>query len=207
MLEGNFLVEDSTISLEANGFGNAAPPEADAFFNSLAIRSAPPTKPGPPAKGDPGQEPTGLTQIVKGKAAEINNALIKGDYGKVADLTHPKVIEMAGGRQKMIAAMEAGTKEMKAKGLEISSCQIGVPSDPVKSESDLFVVVPFELEMKVPGGKARQGSFVIGVSGDMGKSWVFVNGDVDVNQLKQVLPTLPNGLKLPEKQKLVIEKG
>ena len=43
-----------------------------------------------------------LRQVVKQKAAEINDALLKEDFGKFADLTHPKVVELMGGRQKMM---------------------------------------------------------------------------------------------------------
>jgi hypothetical protein len=60
--------------------------------------------------------------------------------------------------------------------------------------------------MTAPGGKILQKSFVIGVSGDEGKSWVFVNGDVDIKQVKKVLPNLPDELKRPEKQKPVFKK-
>ena len=98
---------------------------------------------------------TALKQAIKGKVEEINNALLKEDFGMVVDLTHPKLVALMGGRQKMISVMEAGTKEMKSKGFEFHSAKVEDPSEPVKSGSDLFVVVPFELEMKVPGGKLR----------------------------------------------------
>jgi len=47
---------------------------------------------------------------------------------------------------------------------------------------------------------------VIGVSSDQGKSWTFVNGDLDIKKVKQVLPNLPAQLRLPERQKPVFEK-
>lgn len=46
-----------------------------------------------------------LKNTAKAKVEELQNALIKQDFGKVADLTHPKVLEMAGGRNKMIAVI------------------------------------------------------------------------------------------------------
>jgi hypothetical protein len=147
-----------------------------------------------------------LKKVVKGKVEEINNALIKWDFAKVADLTHPRAVKLIGGREKMISVMESGTKDMKSKGFAIRSVKVGDPSDPVVAGTDLFVVVPILLEIKAPGGRLLQKSFVIGVSGDQGKSWAFVNGDLEVKQVKQVLPNLPGQLKLPEKQKPVFEK-
>lgn len=147
-----------------------------------------------------------LKKIVKEKVEEINRAAIKDDFGKVADLTHPNLVRLMGGREKMISTMESAVKEMKSNGFVIRSARVDDPSDPIATGQELFVVVPFVLEMKVPGGKVLAKSFVIGVSSDKGKSWAFVNGDLDINAVKQVLPTLPNQLKLPEKQKPVFEK-
>jgi hypothetical protein len=140
-------------------------------------------------------------KIVKTKVEEMNDAMIKEDFGKIADLTYPKVVELMGGRDKMISMMESGTKDMKSKGFTFKSCKVEDPSDPVKSGSDLFVVVPFQLEIKAPGGKLLAKSFVIGVSSDQGKNWGFVNGDLDGKKVKQVLPNLPEELKLPEREK------
>jgi hypothetical protein len=147
-----------------------------------------------------------VTQILKKKVEEINNALVKEEFGKVADLTHPKVVELMGGRDKMVAAMASGIKQMKSSGHTFAGVKVEAPSEPVSAGSDLFAVVPFLMEIKIPGGKLTQRSFVIGVSGDAGKSWTFVNGDIDAKTIRRVLPNLPEKLKLPEKQKPVFEK-
>jgi hypothetical protein len=154
----------------------------------------------------PAAEDAPLKKAVKVKVEEINRALIKEDFAKVADLTHPRVVKLMGGRDKMIATLATGMKAMKAQGFAPRSAKVDEPSDPVAAGPDLFVVVPYQLEIKVPGGKLLQKSFVIGVSGDRGKSWSFVNGDLDVKQVKAVLPHLPEKLKLPEKQKPVFVK-
>jgi hypothetical protein len=152
-----------------------------------------------------GEEDT-LKQVVKGKVEEINNSLINEEFGKVVDLTHPKIVEQMGGRQKMIAVLEVGSKEMKSKGFQPCSIKVDTPSDPVKAGLDQYVVVPFLTEIKVPGGRLLQKASVVGVSGDRGKTWVFVNGDLGRKKIKEVLPNLPEQLKIPEKQRPVFEK-
>ena len=156
-----------------------------------------------------------VKKTVKQKVQEINDAIIRADFATVADLTHPKVVQMMGGRDKMIATMQAGEKDMKAKGFSFLSTKVDDPSDTVTGgppaaviagASELYVTVPFELKMKTPDGKMAVKSFVIGVSTDHGKTWTFVNGDLDPKQIKEVLPNLPARLKLPEKQKPVTEK-
>jgi hypothetical protein len=147
-----------------------------------------------------------IKKAAKEKVEEMNNAIMKEDFGKVADLTHPRVVELMGGRDKMVSAMEAGTKEMKSQGYAFTSVKVDDPSDIVPAGPDLYVVVSFQMEMKAPGGRLKSKSFVIGVSSDAGKTWTFVNGDVDLKSVKQVLPDLPDKLKLPDKQKPVFEK-
>jgi hypothetical protein len=147
-----------------------------------------------------------LKQTAKAKVEEINAALIKEDFGKIVDLTHPKLVELLGGRDKAIAKVEAATKEMKAKGFTVRSGKVEEPSEPVAAGNELYIVVPFQLEMKAPGGRMLIKSFSIGVSNDQGKSWTFLNGDQELAQVKQMLPNLPEALKLPERQKPVFEK-
>lgn len=147
-----------------------------------------------------------LKKTVAGKVEEMNNALINGSFAKIVDLTHPKVIEMAGGRDKMIAEIESTMKQLKEKGVEFRSAKLGDISDPAAGGDDIFVVVPFDLELKAPGGKLRQKTFVIGISPDKGKAWTFVNGDLDAKSVKQMLPNLPDALKLPERQMPKFEK-
>lgn len=102
--------------------------------------------------------------------------------------------------------MEAGTKDMRSRGVGFRSVKVGEPSDPIKSGSELFVVVPFRLVMKVPGGSLFQNGFVIGDSEDQGKTWVFVDGSGDIKTIKAALPNLPEQLKLPAKKQPVFEK-
>ena len=147
-----------------------------------------------------------IKKTVKEKVTEMNDALVKEDFGKVADLTHPKVVAGMGGREKMISVLQSGTVEMKKQGYAFQSVKVDEPLDPVKGGDDLYVVAPFQLEIKAPGGKLTSKTFVIGVSNDKAKTWVFVNGDGDPAELRKVLPNLPPDLKFPEKQKPVFEK-
>src|SRR5262249_13009538 len=146
-------------------------------------------------------------KVVASKVQELNDALLKGDYARIADLTHAKVIESTGGRDKMIEQMKTIMKQLKDKGVEVVGVKLEPVADPVKGSDGLYIVAPFELEMKVPDGKMRSKTFVIGVSPDQGKNWTFVNGDLDIKQVKQMLPNLPAELKLPERQVPKIEKN
>ena len=79
-------------------------------------------------------EDTTLKKVVKAKAEEIHNAIFKEDYNKVIDLTHPNVLKMLGSRDKMIALLESGMKEMKSRGFAFRSATMDDPSDPVTAD-------------------------------------------------------------------------
>src|SRR5688500_15188216 len=108
-------------------------------------------------------EDAAIQKSAKAKAEEIQSALVKGDFGKVADLTHPRVIEGLGGREKMLDVMTRGLAEMKEQGFEFKSVTVLDPSAPVKGGKEIYVFVPFDLEMKVPGKRLTTRGGVIGV--------------------------------------------
>jgi hypothetical protein len=152
---------------------------------------------------------SGLANVVqdrvKEKAQECSSALLAENYGRLADLTYPKVVQMTGGREKMIAYLRSGTTRMKADGSVILSTDIGNPSAVTAAGPDLFSVVPTDTEMKVKGGKLKIKSFMIAVSSDAGKTWSFIDGgDVDDQKIRTVLPNLPATLKLPAREKPIL---
>ena len=147
-----------------------------------------------------------IRKAVKAKVEELNSALLREDFAKVVSLTYPKLVKLAGGSKTLIESMEVGTKSMKEKGISITSVETVAPSSLVKAGTELYTVVPFMMKMAIPEGTMRVKSFVIGVSSDQAKTWTFVNGDIEAEALKQVLPDLPKELKLPQKQKPEIEK-
>ena len=140
---------------------------------------------------------------VKRKAQEVGQAVVKGDYAKLVELTYPKVVETMGGRDKMIAAVETLMKQMKDQGYVMRSVVVGDPAEFMTEGPHTFVVVPTTVEMTAPGGKVVGKSYLLGISADGGKTWWFVDGSgLDTKEKRdKVLPKLPAKLKLPEKQK------
>jgi hypothetical protein len=147
--------------------------------------------------------------VAKQKASEVAQATVKGDFDKIATLTYSKVIDEMGGREKMIAAMKTGFKDLKARGIEFRSAKVESASPLVAGGTEDYTIVPFTLEMKVPGGRATTKSFLLGISADKGKTWTFVDGSGignDETMRKRLLPNLPKKLILPEKEKPVFHK-
>jgi hypothetical protein len=160
-----------------------------------------------PKKGTAGEDTP--EKVAKRKANEVVQATIKSDFDKIADLTYPKVVDQMGGRKKMIDAMTTGLRDMKARGIEFTSAKIEDARPLVAGGADVYTIIPFTLEIKVPGGRATTKSYLLGISADKGKTWSFVDGSGignDERMAKKLLPNLPQELKLPKKEKPVFHK-
>ena len=115
---------------------------------------------------------------------------------------------MMGGREKAISIVDAGIKNMKEHGAEILAFRIGVPSDFKTGGSDLFTVIPTEVDAKVPEGKLTGKSFLVGISSDQGKTWFFADGSqLNEESVKSMFPKFPAALKLPAKTPPVVTKN
>jgi hypothetical protein len=58
---------------------------------------------------------------LEAQAKEIGDAFVRKDFQRFTALTYPKVIEMAGGKEKFIKAVAEETKQEEAQGLQILS--------------------------------------------------------------------------------------
>jgi hypothetical protein len=141
--------------------------------------------------------------VVKRHAQEVGESLKKKDYAKVIDLTYPKAIELMGGREKAIRAVESEMKKAEDIGVSVASVTIGEPGEFLAEGKNTFVIVPSTTEMTAPGGKIVARSYLLGVSPDGGKTWTFIDGSGlrTPERRKLILPKLPGKLKLPEYHK------
>ncbi len=147
-------------------------------------------------------------RAAKKAAEELAEATLKGDDGKLVDRTFDKIVEMAGGREKMILKISEFRKSLEAKGVKIHSLKIGAPGEVLKEGKYVFVVVPTVMEMRVPKASLTGKSFLLGISSDDGKSWKFVEGVKVRDQAarEKVLPALPKRLSLPPMEQPMITR-
>ena len=140
-----------------------------------------------------------IAKAAKAKAEAVQTALVKGDFGAVADGTHPKVIEQLGGREKMLATLTRTLDEMKAGGAEFKKIDVLDPTQVARVGKDIYVYVPLDLEMKVPGKRVRTRGGLVGVSSDGGKTWTFIDTSPGRDAIKSLVPELPDAITFPRK--------
>lgn len=150
--------------------------------------------------------PQATPEAIQKTAQACADALLKGDYAAFVQYTHPKIIEMAGGRDKMIAMIKSGMDAIKSEGMTITAYKIEPPAETIPAGDDLTAIVPTLLQMSSPTQKITQKSYLLAISSDNGKHWTFVDG-AGLNQsvIQSIIPNSPKELKLPEKQAPIIE--
>lgn len=152
------------------------------------------------------------TERIRTLAAGNSAALSSKNYARLLDLTYPKVVEMVGGRDKMIETLRRGSEEMKAHGSAILGAEVSEPNEVVSAGDKKFAIVPMTVRVQVPDGTLRSKGFLIAVSEDRGKTWTFIDraGLVrepgkEKDKLARVLPDFPPQLSLPARTQPVLE--
>lgn len=164
---------------------------------SASCKSAPPRQaqasPSPPAA-------TESYPKLSAQAQQLEDAFSRKDYGKVIDLTYPKVIELAGGREKMLAETTREVQSMEAEGVVIISSTYASPSQFVSDASGIYAVIPVVSKVKATDGVFQTEGSLIGVSTDGGQNWTFIDATgKDQTELKKILPNLDRFNLPPEK--------
>lgn len=137
---------------------------------------------------------------IRAKASEMTTAVRTGQNDKIIDLMYPKVVELAGGHEKMMAILKNMIEEMKRSGFKMDSVSIGQPGEPVAGGSKLFAIVPQTAYLTGNNVKIEGPSFLLAISMDQGKTWYFLDGSALTPELvKQLFPDFPATLKLPAK--------
>lgn len=112
-----------------------------------------------------------------------------------------EIIGMVGGVDKMLAAIGQAKADFKKQGLVIESVELDPPARIVASGKDHFAVLTQVGTMKLPQGRFRARSFMLGISKDGGVSWRFADGSaLDKRMAKKVFPSFPEDLDLPKPQ-------
>ena len=131
------------------------------------------------------------------RAQELTEALGRKDYARVIDLTYPKVVEVGGGREKLLATMTDEVKSMESEGVEIISSTAAPPTQVIHDADGIYAVVPVTSKVKAQEGTFQTEGSLIGISTDGGQNWTFVDASgKDLTELKKVLPNLDK-LNLP----------
>jgi|SRR5215831_2996778 len=163
-------------------------------------KSAPPRRPQTPPPPPAATAVEGYPNLTL-RAKELETALASKDYAKVIDLTYPKVVEVGGGREKLLAEMTREMQSMNAQHVELLSATCAAPSQFVSDATGIYAVVPVTTRIKAEEGVFQTEGALVGISTDGGQNWTFVDATgKDQTELKKVLPNFDQLNLPPEKQ-------
>jgi len=138
---------------------------------------------------------------LKLSAQKMAKLFVAKDYTEYVKYINPKVITMAGGRDKMIGLIKTSLKQIADQGLTIRDLTIGDSLRIVIAKSGLQSVVTEILELKTKDGRLKATSYLIATSPDKGKTWYFIDtGGKTLADMKTKFPALSDDLIIPEKK-------
>jgi hypothetical protein len=108
------------------------------------------------------------SKAIKEQAELTGKALLNDDFETIIKFTYPKVIELVGGRDKMVSLIKKGKIEMAQQGISFDKVTIGNPSKAVIAGDEIHCLVPQTVYMKVPKGRMKSETQLIAISRDQG---------------------------------------
>lgn len=148
-----------------------------------------------------------LDTAVLAQANAMGKAFISKDYASFIKYSHPVVVSMMGGRDKMLADTQESFKTFEEEGVSFINVTFSAPSKILESEGELQTTFTEIIEMRVPGGKLTAYAKVIALSKDNGAHWYFIDStDHPIEMMRKLIPSLHPDLKLPEHMEASFEE-
>lgn len=142
-----------------------------------------------------------LQTVIRIQAMDMAKALIKNDFTTFSKYLHPKIIDMAGGREKLKNNMDSADAMKKQLNVQIKKILIGDPGEIISYKDQLQCVVPESTDMVTPMGEISITTSLIAISTDKGRNWYFVDTNMyRADKLKTALPDLSPRLIIPPQQ-------
>lgn len=139
-----------------------------------------------------------LETVIKIQAMDMARAVLAKDVDKLVQYMPPKLVEQAGGKQKMMQARDTANKYMGQFGATIKKITIGNPGKIILYKNELQATVPQTTEMKFMAATIVMESTLIALSDDKGKHWYFVDTSIyHEDKVKSSLPGLSPELVVP----------
>ena len=143
------------------------------------------------------------------QATEMAESFIKADFATVVNYTYPKVVEMMGGKNKMVGFLKENIEKMKIDGYVFKTLDVGLTSQFLNAGSEIHTIVLQRIVMTVPGGTLTTNSYLLGISGNGGKDWSFID-TAPLHEKSRLISLFPNynqDLKIPQIEQPIFQEA
>ena len=125
-------------------------------------------------------------------------ALYAGDLDTVLDLTHPRILDQLGGRERVAATMGEALQPMRDSGMRVESFMFPRPPDFLQAGPRRYVVVPTLAVLVLGGQRVESLNFQVGVLEPGARGWLYVEGArLDAGNVHAVFADFPAGYTFP----------
>jgi hypothetical protein len=100
---------------------------------------------------------------------------LERNFAEYSNFVYPKVIEIYGGKEKMILLSQTSIKKMEAQGYSILDISFKDPSKFITEGNETQFSITQELTIQSPKGKMVSEFTLIGISIDKGENWKFID--------------------------------
>ncbi len=140
-----------------------------------------------------------MLKIIKNDLKTIKNGWLNHDFSITIkeDLMHPKIIDLAGGKEALI---ENTQLEMQAMGnFTIDNVIIEEPKDFTIYNNIIYGIVPFKLTMNFDGTSVSSSAYLLVLSENQGKKFYYLDSNGLKNPLiEDLFPDIKIAAKLPQ---------
>ena len=138
------------------------------------------------------------SSVIKGQAMHMAQALLKKDFNAFSKFVHPKLVEAAGGKDKLVERLDSANAMAKQFGADIKKIHIGDPVKAITYKKELQTTLPQTTEMATAMGSIVFETTLIALSADGGKNWRFLDTSLfSVKEIKKWVPELSPDLVIP----------
>lgn len=141
----------------------------------------------------------GIEQL-KQAAEKAITVLKNKDAQAMVELVPPKLIDLAGGKEKFVAMLEDQFKIFDREMMTFKNFKVKEPVSITRTEDGWYAYVPIEMTLSVKQESVLSQSYLLGYSSDQGESWQLVDtaGLKSIKDAQKIFPSYPKDLKIPK---------
>jgi hypothetical protein len=134
------------------------------------------------------------------RAKQVSAAFDAGDAEAIAQMTHPSLFKMMGGREKMVEITKNGINQLKAMDAQVVESELGVPTEAHTAADEIVCFYPRTTVMRIGEKRMKSTGFLICVRKAEGGEWLFLDGSglhENPGLLRKLLPAVPPDVTPP----------
>ncbi len=139
------------------------------------------------------------TSTIVESAKEYMDAYLNGEYESMADLTHPNILSLSGGKTFVAQDLENDRGSLEAMGFNVLGGEVGTPGQVYEAGREALCFVPIFYMLELQGKKYKSETTILASSSSNGKIWKFVSLDrQDQESIKTFIPNYNSEMGWPE---------